>query len=186
MKRQRREKRFYRKGAVELSMTTIIIVVIGVTILTLGLRWIYSIFGGLEEQQAELERLTRDQITEILGGSDEAINIPTSVIDGIKKGDSHDLNLVVRNKFPETHRFRYDVAIENTPSSITPAAVLANIVWTKREVTINSGEGFKDFIIISTDGLPLGRYKMRVTLLCLDCTQQEVESDPVIFEVALK
>ena len=185
MKVQSNEKGMSKKGAIELSMTTIIIVVIGVTILTLGLRWIYSIFGGLEEQQAELERLTKDQITDILGGSDDAINVPTSVIEGIKKGESYNLRLVVRNKFPETHPFKYNVLVENAPTGTLPSTVESNIVWTKNEVVINSGEGFKDFIAINTDNLALGTYKMRITLNCLDCAQQEVVTDPIIFRVVL-
>ncbi|MEK6840216.1 MAG: hypothetical protein AABX72_04695 [Nanoarchaeota archaeon] len=186
MKRHSREKRVTKKGAIELSMTTIIIVVIGVTILTLGLRWIYGIFGGLEEQQSELERLTKDQITEILGGSDEAINIPTSVIDGIKKGESYNLRLVVRNKHPETHRFKYNVMVENTPPGTTPAATELEILSTKTEMSIGSGDGFRDFIVINTDTLPLGTYKMRIELICADCAPVQSETAPVIFEVVLK
>ncbi len=186
MKRHSREKRNSKKGAIELSMTTIIIVVIGVTILTLGLRWIYNIFGGLEEQQQELERLTKDQITEILGGSDDAINVPTSVIDGIKKGESYNLRLAARNKYPEAHRFKYDITIENAPENFSLETVLSNVLWTTSELQLDSGEGFKDFVIIKTSNLPLGTYKMRITLSCLDCTPMQSDSVPVIFEIVLK
>jgi len=185
MKRHSREKRS-KKGAVELSMTTIIIVVIGVTILTLGLRWIYSIFGGLEKQQAELERLTQDQIVEILGGSDEAINIPASVIDNIERGDTYNLQVIVRNKYPETHIFKYDIIIQTTPGNFDAQTVRSHLTWHNQQINLPSGEGFKDFISINTEDLPVGQYNVRIILTCMDCTPIKEESVPVIFEVALK
>ena len=181
------EQKRSKRGAIELSMTTIIIGVIGVTILTLGLRWIYDIFGGLEEQQQELERLTKDQITEILGGSDEAINIPTSVIEGIKKGESYNLRMTARNKYSETHAFKYDIAVESAPAGISPDAVGKNILWSEQQITITSGDGFRDFIIIDTKDFPLGTYKMRIALYCMDCSPpQQPETAPIIFTVTLK
>ena len=38
-----------KKGAIELSMTTIIVVVIGITMLTLGLAWIKDTFSNIDE-----------------------------------------------------------------------------------------------------------------------------------------
>jgi hypothetical protein len=150
------------------------------------LRWIYGIFGGLETERQELERLTKDQITDILGGSDKAINIPASVIEGIEKGEEYELRMEAKNKYPETHQFKYDLTIENAPGGISPEMVKQNLLWTTSIINLNSGEGFRDFIVIKTQSLPLGTYKMRITLNCLDCTPPQSESEPVIFQVALK
>ena len=186
MKRHSEEKRVFKKGAIELSMTTIIIVVIGVTILTLGLRWIYSIFGGLEKQQHELERLTQDQIIQIMGGRDEAINVATSVIKNINRGDTYNLYIEMRNKYPETHNFKYDVRVENTPGSFSADLIKNKLTWYDEEINLPSGEGFRDFISINTDGMAIGQYKMRIVLTCIDCTPQKIEDQPIIFEVTLK
>ncbi|MBT4630627.1 hypothetical protein HOC06_00165, partial [Candidatus Woesearchaeota archaeon] len=37
-----------KKGAIEMSMTTIIVVVIGITLLSLGLVWVKTIFDNLQ------------------------------------------------------------------------------------------------------------------------------------------
>ena len=59
-----------KRGAIELSMTTIIVVVIGVTLLTLGLTFVKNIMGGAEgiseEAFTEADRMIRDMM-----GSDE-------------------------------------------------------------------------------------------------------------------
>jgi len=187
MKRGLILQRKSKKGAVELSMTTIIIVVIGITILTLGLRWIYSIFGGLEKQQAELERLTQDQIIQIIGGSNEAINIATSVVDNIKRGDIYNLRVIMNNKYPETHTFKYDVHVENTPGNFDRQQVLSHLTWHRDAISnLASGEGFQDFISINTQDLPIGQYNLRIVLQCVDCTPPREESQPIIFGVVLK
>ena len=36
-----------KKGAIELSITTIVVIVIGVTLLALGLVWVKNVFGGI-------------------------------------------------------------------------------------------------------------------------------------------
>ena len=43
-----------KRGAMELSMTTIIVVIIGITLLTLGIRWVYNIFGDIEKQRGQM------------------------------------------------------------------------------------------------------------------------------------
>ena len=180
-----RRKEGSKRGAVELSMTTIIIVVIGVTILTLGLRWIYSIFGGLDVQQKELERLTQDQITELFAGNDEAISVATSIISDIKRGDKYNLHVVVRNRFSEQHKFKYDVAVESAPGNVSPQAVAPKLNWYKDEINLASGEGFRDFVSIDSEGLSIGQYRIRLVLTCMDCIPPSKEFQPVIFEVSL-
>ncbi|MBT3394942.1 hypothetical protein HOA59_01950 [archaeon] len=63
-----------KRGAIELSMTTIIVVVIGVTLLTLGLTFVKNIMGGAEgisdEAFTEADRMIRDMM-----GSDEEFYI---------------------------------------------------------------------------------------------------------------
>lgn len=63
-----------KKGAIELSMTTIIVIVIGVTLLILGLTWVRGLFekvtGLTEESFRTAEKLIQEQM-----GSDEKFYI---------------------------------------------------------------------------------------------------------------
>ncbi len=45
-----------KEGAIELSMTTIIVIVLGITLLVLGSTWVYQLFG-------KVSTLTEDQFT---------------------------------------------------------------------------------------------------------------------------
>src|SRR3989344_788859 len=98
MKRHSPRLKKEKKGAIELSMTTIVVVVIGITILTLGLRWIYNIFGGLESQRQKLIEATEEQIRETFGKSNDPFNLLTSAV-SVKQGSFYDLGAGIKNTF---------------------------------------------------------------------------------------
>ena len=171
-------KRLRKKGAIELSMNTIIIVVIGITILTLGLRWIYSVFGGLTEQSDQIKQISEDQIKQIFKDSSDPINIPTSIA-SIAQGKNYNMRALMRNIYPATHKFKYTIEAEST---IPPGSV----AWSKGETSLNSGQGFEDIITFNTRNYALGTYRFRVKLTCLDCTPPEEDSAPIVLEVTAK
>ncbi|MBL7100359.1 MAG: hypothetical protein ISS23_00215 [Nanoarchaeota archaeon] len=88
------KKRVNKKGAMELSMNTIVIVVIGITLLVLGLVFVRGIFtkltglGGSAFQKAEQE------LKQIQAG-DTKINFPATI--EIKKGKSSNPTLRICN-----------------------------------------------------------------------------------------
>lgn len=172
-------KELGRKGAIELSMNTIIIVVIGVTLLTLGLRWIYGVFGGLTEQSDKIKTLSEDQITTLFGASDKAVNIPTSIV-RVQQGKEYNLRVMMRNIEEIPHTFKYIVSAEeaNIPAG--------SVRWYNKEIRLTSGQGFEDIITFNTDKYALGTYRFRVMLTCNDCTPIQEESAPVILEVVAK
>ncbi len=168
-----------KKGAIELSMNTIIIVVIGITVLTLGLRWIYGVFGNLSEQSDKIKTLSDDQITTLFGASDKAINIPTTIT-RIQQGKEENIRVMMRNILQTPHTFKYTVISED-------GAMPANSVrWYKKDIKLNSGQGFEDVITFNTKNYALGTYRFRVAFTCNDCSPAEEESAPIIVEVVTK
>lgn len=171
-----------KRGAVELSMTTVVVVVIGITLLTLGLRWVYSIFEGLGEEQTKLKELTDQQIVELFGNSASAINLPQPLA-SVEQGKKLNLRVNIRNIKEETHSFKYDVIVDNVPTAAQ--SLLKNkLVWFKGALELSSGKGVSDFITFDTRGLPLGTYRFRVVLDCSDCGVEDKETIPLIIEVA--
>src|SRR3989338_6223026 len=88
-------KRTTKKGALELSMNTIVIIVIGVTLLILGLAFVRNIFGkvgGLAEgafEEAQGKVSDFSTISKSLTVSPERIDV--------KKGDSKIIAVVIAN-----------------------------------------------------------------------------------------
>lgn len=186
VKKNRMVRSSGKRGAIELSMNTIIIVVIGITILTLGLRWIYGIFENLEGQQDQLQDLTADKLADIFGESGDAISIPSKIV-STKQGEKEKLAITWRNIYEVTHKFKFTMQIDSAPSSVQQNAVLAKLKWYKGEKIVKSGDGFQDIISFDTKGLPLGEYRFVTTLQCIDCTPpEEAGSLPLNIEIMAK
>ncbi|MBI5872244.1 hypothetical protein HZB88_04135 [archaeon] len=85
-----------RKGAIELSMTTIIVIVIGITILSLGLVWIRGLFEDVGSLTKGAFEQAEGQIGEIFGQSDKALAIsPTSLT--LSQGSTERVNVLIQN-----------------------------------------------------------------------------------------
>jgi len=165
-----------KRGAVELSINTIVIVVIGITILTLGLKWIYDIFGGIGEQSEQLQKLSENQIMEIFGQSDAAIYTPQTVYEG-DQGDTLKIDMYLRNAIQpgNTYTFKYTINLLDGPPNIQPGLVMSKLKWYNIEKQLSSGDAFRDIVLFETSKLPLGNYKFEATSLCTDpgCDMEE-------------
>lgn len=167
-----------KKGAVELSMNTIVIVIIGITLLTLGLRWVFNIFSDVEKQRGQMSEAMEQEIRDMFGESDKPLNLLTNSI-SVEQGGSYDLAIGVRNIGKETYEFSYriDVNQDDIPSNVRAEDVRKWFGYTKSSFDLNSGELFPDTISVDIPrDVPLERYRVYINLDCkednnLDYTQ---------------
>lgn len=64
-----------KKGAIELSMTTIIVIVIGITLLTLGLTWVKSSFDKITKSTDAAFKMSDAEITNMFSDSSDLLKI---------------------------------------------------------------------------------------------------------------
>ena len=84
-----------KKGAMELSMTTIIIIILGITLLSLGIVFIKGIFGKINLLTEEAFENAQKEINEKMG-ADEKFYIPGLQFE-VAPGKSKTINLGVQN-----------------------------------------------------------------------------------------
>ncbi|QQG38426.1 MAG: hypothetical protein HYS32_02345 [Candidatus Woesearchaeota archaeon] len=147
-------------------MNTIVIVVIGVVLLTLGLRWIYGVFGGLEERSQEIDEQLKKQISDLFEGGDETLIIrPNSVT--IKQKESKDIIFAVRNTISDGkgHKFSYRTVLTN-PEGKDASEVMSWLTGaSENEITIPSGKIEYRAVAVDIPGTaPIGTYRFEVTL----------------------
>ena len=96
-----------KKGAIELSMTTIIVIVLGVTLLILGFAFIKGIFANLEG----ISGTTFEKAETLLGGLENVDNFltvsPTQI--NIEQGKDDVVKVIVANQ--ENNRASMSVAL---------------------------------------------------------------------------
>lgn len=155
-----------KKGAIELSMTTIIVIVIGITVLSLGLVWIRGLFkdiGGLTEGAFEK---AEGEIGEIFGQSDEPLAIsPTSI--SVEQGETARADVLVQN-FANTQVF-VSAKVENVQNKEgVVCAFLDTLTASSDSYSLRSGEQIRLGLGIEAKGnAPLDTYVCKVIVLGL-------------------
>ncbi|MEW6063144.1 MAG: hypothetical protein AB1571_02125 [Nanoarchaeota archaeon] len=160
-----------KKAAIEMSITTIIIIVIGVTLLVLGLTWVRGLFGKLTKitettfSQADIE-------IEKLSQGTEPFRYP-SVID-VKQGKSNQIKVNVYSTGLGSGVKDFTLTLTRAPDSKVPADKVQARIISPKTVKLDEGEQ-ATFVIqaVSTSDAPLGAetsYEMRVT--CTPCNKE--------------
>lgn len=164
--------RKHKKGAIELSITTIIIIVIGVAILSLGLKWVYGIFGNLQQTSKSAFETVDTQLDSLLSGTDEIIVVYPETIT-IKQKETDVLGIAIQNLISDgkSHKFIYKIDLVNKEGRDV-AAVMSWITSGSGElllkgetIELNSGKKQKVTIPISIPrNAPIGTYRFKVDL----------------------
>lgn len=155
-----------KKGAIEMSMNTIIIVVIGITLLTLGLKFVYDIFADIGDTTGSLGELSDTEINKIFGQSTDAISL-TSSSTTIEQGETKYASVRIRNLASTSTKLTYTVDVQDHPAEIEKSKVET---WLGKplESEQKSGKGFLDElkIAVPASAAPLGDYKLVFQVKC--------------------
>lgn len=120
-----------KKGAIELSMTTIIVIVLGVTLLILGLAFIQGLFGKVtslsEKSFSVADKLIQEQM-----GSSERFFISALVYE-IESGKSTSSYIGIQN-------FETDAEFKITANPSKNEKIEDWFVFPEDEVTVKAGE----------------------------------------------
>jgi len=110
---------FKKKASLELSIRTIVIVILAMTLLGLGLGFIRNMFEDIEGISGDATEQIRQQIKDDLITNDRKLSFPKTEVK-IDKGKSEILTVGIRNKQDETLSYR----IKFTPHSVPDDANL--------------------------------------------------------------
>lgn len=161
-----------KKGAIELSITTIIIIVIGVAILSLGLKWVYGIFANIQATSQSAFENVNTQLDNLLSGSEDILVIYPETTT-IKQRETGDIGIAIQNLISDgkPHTFTYKIDLVNKEGK----DVNAVLGWltkggglelaTGETVALGSGKKVKKIIPIEIPrNAPLGTYRFKVIL----------------------
>ncbi len=96
-----------KKGAMELSMTTIIIIILGVTLLTLGIMWIKGLGTQLIDTTDSAFGISQDEISR-LGLRDQKVYVP-QVNKEISIGENEKFTVYVQNFLGVSETFSINI-----------------------------------------------------------------------------
>jgi len=182
--------RVNKKGALELSINSIVIIVLAFTLLGLGLMFVRKTINDMTKTSTDVNAALRDQIMEDLRTSDKRLAFPTPQIE-MKSNAAELISIGVKNVLDSTLRYKvkiYDVNYDNTnnnplncgdatheykPSTKALDKKCAAFYWSIEEQQLSSGQsrvvGIK---IFAPNDFNTYQYKIAI----VDSSNQEYDS----------
>ena len=155
-----------KKAAFELSVTTIVILVIAMTILILGLVLVRTIFSGATENVLTMNQNVKDEINKLFAEENQEVAVYlSSGFAEIKQGEPFGVAFAIRNIGSTPATFSYDVRVSENNCPVGNNEVLSWIVAGKAEKEIQIGSGDRYYTIIRFEpslGAPLCLARFRV------------------------
>lgn len=141
-----------KRGAIELSMSTIIIIIIGITLLSLGLMWVKGTFSKITETSERAFEQTDAVIEELYGDVDKLLNVRPGSID-LKRLEQDTVKVIIANFGIEDLSF--SVEVESMDDYIE--CIFADTLKTStKKYTIKSGEQVQIKLLVKENGGSLG------------------------------
>lgn len=158
-----------KRGSIELSMTTIIVIIIGLTLLSLGLVWIRSVFSSVEELSSGAFEKGETQIAEIFAGSNEPVSLSPSETK-LKQGDTSTASITINNLGENEAEVYAEVEAKAFGGEVAEGLVCGfsdTLTATTSKYTLESGEGATLKVVAEDQGANLGTYACIVTVFGL-------------------
>jgi len=139
-----------KKGAIELSIGTIVIIVLAMSMLILGLILIRSIFTGAKYNVDEMNDKVKDQIAKLFVEDQKAVVYLPNRLAEIKQGEQWGIGFGIMNTVG-TQRFRWFVEVDDAnirqKCGVTELQA-ENWITTGGEgsIPIASGEKYYDYV----------------------------------------
>ncbi len=131
-----------RRAALELSVSTIVVIVLGVTMLIIGMVLVRNIMCGALGLTGDINSKVKSEITRLFGASEGEVACLGSGSDPIQitPGEFNTIYCGINAKVPSTYKIEL-VNVSLTPPGITSANVLSDWVLTSGEtVSVQPGD----------------------------------------------
>lgn len=170
-------KRRARRGALELSMNTIVVIVIAAIVLSLGIVFVKNIFPKLEIFSGKAFEQAEGEIDKLGTSSGELLTLSPSETE-VKKGSSTTTKVIVANQETEPLSFK----LKSTSQDSTLRCIFADTLKdTSKQYNLDSGEEATVKMIIDEKNGALG---MKVCSIEVQSTQRLADnSDELIIKV---
>lgn len=156
---KRHNSRLKKKGAIEMSMQTIIVVVIGVTLLTLGLKFVYDTFADISDTQDKMADLTAGELENLFGSEANPVNVQNQIT--LKQGQSNGIDVTLVNIGKQKQEATLDISVAAKGNHITTPdeEILDWLIYASNPETFIPGNAKKTRVIfdIPTNAIP-GNY----------------------------
>lgn len=147
-----KKKSFNKKAAIELSMTTIIVIIIGITLLSLGLIWVRGTFKNINRLSDDAFKQADGSISDIFEEIDKPIYVsPPSL--NLEQDSLQRAKFVITNF--EQEQIKVKANVKSSDQKIS--CLFADTLKTEsKDYTLDSGKAVELKLIVEEKGGSLG------------------------------
>lgn len=143
------------RGAIGLSIETLVIIIISLVILSAGITLIYQFIHGAEEIKSSLDQKTQDELERLLVGQGKKVALPLHVAT-VPRGDSHVFGLGILNTYDHTENFQVRIRLNKVAdeskaditSTLDPQAIAGWALFNTAAIAVESNANDKESILI--------------------------------------
>ena len=169
-----------KKGAMEMSIGTIVVIVLSMSMLILGMVLIKNIMGGANQLIDTSHAQTLSKLNELYGSDEKVVILPVSRKIEVKQDKPMNFAIGIKNRLSNegsSAEFGYEVSIANSEAVIEDCQVSASEIMsfisagTEKEsgITLATGESYvSDVMFETTKGDPLCTVKFRIEVSAND------------------
>jgi len=160
-----------KKGAMEMTVGTMVTIVLLIAVLALGVVLVKNIFSGATGVVDMTNEQLENEISKLFGEDKELVIYPSSQKVTIKQGDSDGFGIGIKNLLKGvsgTKTFSYDVVVADVGNCGVEESEIENwIIVGKSESSIPipvNGNSVQKVILEVPKGSPLCTFKLRVNV----------------------
>ncbi len=168
-----------RKGAIQMSLGLIVVVVFAVILLSLLLSWVYGIFSPFTEITHKVTDVARQELLSRLAQAGGRVGIAAPAITEWTRGETGSFSLGIRNTNPAADKtYSINVYLEElggnlagTPASSLESEVVSWLTFSRTEFVERGGSKSSNIIIKPSANAQTGIYLLRAVVCdALSCT----------------
>jgi hypothetical protein len=176
-----------KKGSLELSIQTIVIVVIAFSVLGLGLTFVRQQFSDIGDTTVTIQEQVKQQILDDLRTGNKKLSFPSNKMD-IGKGESEDIAFGVKNTLNDELNYMITIKVKKMEGSTLTEADLKDEVtffYDDDKYSLPATESRVHSIKVSAPG-DKGTYLVKLSILDSEMTGEDNVYDEKTFFVTIK
>ncbi len=155
----------HKRGAIELGINTLVVVIISIVILGGGITLLYKFISGAEDIQRQLDSRTEEEITRLLVDQGKQIALPRHIAE-IARGEAHTFGLGILNIYEDTSQFTIKVTLDKALDEPGQDLLLSEreqhqitktwLLYNQEPISISQGQQHQEGIFV---GVPKDAHK---------------------------
>lgn len=142
-----------KRGAIELSVSTIVVLVLAMSMLILGLILVNSIFSGAKYNVDTINSKVQDEIGNLFSEDGRSVVYLASHAANVKQGEAWGVAFAIRNNVAgtsQTGKFSYEVTVSDLSADCKGLSKESAASWIKarRTDTVNLSPGQTGFFLV--------------------------------------